>query len=145
MFFVSYYVVPVYHNGRQPVHALTAYACINCLYMPVLIPSTENLCMIRNTQCVECTHKPYRVYGVRQQYKNYIFIYASVHICPQFLLRHHLPSPCNINHLSTTIPNPTYLGLIPDPSTRVHCLCSTLITFIMSIRQSLLHMPTAGE
>ena len=143
MFFVSYYVVPVYHNGRQPVHALTAYACINCLYMPVLIPSTENLCMIRNTQCVECTHKPYRICdsNTRTIYLYmHLYIYAHNSFYDIICLLH----ATSITS-ATSIPSPTYLGLIPDPSTRVHCLCSTLITFIMSIRQSLLHMPTAGE
>jgi hypothetical protein len=126
-----------------------ACTCANCLCMHQLpvhaCLDSVNGKFMHDQKYSMCWMYPQALSDMRQQYKNYIFIYASVHICPQFLLRHHLPSPCNINHLSTTIPNPTYLGLIPDPSTRVHCLCSTLITFIMSIRQSLLHMPTAGE
>ena len=128
-----------------------ACTCANCLCMHQLPVHARldsvNGKFMHDHKYSMCWMYPQALSDMRQQYKNYIFIYASVHICPQFLLRHHLPSPCNINHLCNI--NPLSHLSRPDPwrsfSTRAPCLCSTLITFLMSIRQSLLHMPTAGE
>ena len=70
-------------------------------------------------------------------------LYIYICICTYMLTipsQHHLPSPYNINHLCNI--NPLSHISRPDPwrsfSTRTPCLCSTLITFLMSIRQSLL-------